>query len=510
MNSIIEYQFNLFHWENYLLNSGKKTVELFDKLIEEDIQNIDIFCDLINKLHSQFCPSPSETQWIVDSISDALSTIKDYPQDTFEEFDAEELWEDYSESLAKDGVLRDKKIFGEFLYQLPCLSTMLAINKPHKYIPYYFQGLYNVLESICVYFNIELPQCPKRTEYRLRFNHYFDISQAFQLFRQALGWTPSMLWAFIYDYAPKAIGGKGWIWNELPKPRTAYFIGTKLNDAFLPSDDSDKKFCTMWQANPNAQPGDIHIMYITSPASKIQYIWKSVAPGFNDPFFYYYRCAYLSKFLKVPSLTFEEIKKDSQLCNMPIVRKNMQGLNGVEILPADFNKILSLLTEKGFKNTEVDLMSEVFTNEKFDFKKESDVEIHLLEPLLKKLGWLKEDYVRQMPLRMGRTSIFYPDYAILPTFVYSKETAYWVWEAKLSIRNNSQLDLDFGQAVSYARRLNSKGICLISIEGVWVANSHDDFSKTSFFSWNDLSDLNTFGEFKKITGKVMVKQKSKT
>lgn len=47
-------------------------------------------------------------------------------------------------------------------------------------------------------------------------------------------------------------------------------------------------------------------------------------------------------------------------------------------------------------------------------KNEKDVEKNLLEPLLIKIGYKKDDWIRQMKIRMGRGHRIYPDYAIFP------------------------------------------------------------------------------------------------
>ena len=100
------------------------------------------------------------------------------------------------------------------------------------------------------------------------------------------------LYAFLYDFAPKYIGGKdSYIIKDLPEPHSAYFIGASESDRF-------------------------------------------------DPFFFYYRCVYISSPVGIKPFSLAEIKKDPVFKELPIVRKNMQGINGVELKPSVYNYLV--------------------------------------------------------------------------------------------------------------------------------------------------------------------------
>ena len=122
------------------------------------------------------------------------------------------------------------------------------------------------------------------------------------------------------------------------------------------------------------------------------------------------------------------------------------------------------------------------------------MELCLLEPLLERLGWSREQYVRQMPLRMGRSFTVYPDYVILPEFTPGHERGQWVVEAKKSIPTAKQLETDCAQASSYALRLNAHGFMLVAQEGVWTATKEDDFENMAHYSWEDLREDDIFAK----------------
>ncbi len=102
------------------------------------------------------------------------------------------------------------------------------------------------------------------------------------------------------------------------------------------------------------------VMYLTAPVSAITSIWRSYSLGFIDPCFYYYRCTYIGRSVKLEKIGLSRIKADELLREMSIVNKNKQGINGVELKPSEYNYI----AEK------------------------------LIKPLLDKLGYSETDYVQ--------------------------------------------------------------------------------------------------------------------
>ena len=508
--------FNPYHWENYLKSSGQEVVDTFDGFLQNgDDKGV---VDLFGQLFRAYSPSEVGIRYLQEDIQEAISvlfearsdecpseSVAENPTEGYTET-IENLWwflchKEAGENLKIEDVVFSKETVGQFLDDMPYWSTLLSYCYSDHYIPYFFQCLYNVLQSIADYFDITLPPTPMRGDYKGRFMHYEEICRAFQQFRADLNWSPAMLWAFLYDFAPKSTNGKAWIWEELPKARSAYFIGSGPNDLFLPKDEEYSGLIIPWQSNPDAQPGDIHVMYYTSPASGIGSIWKAVSPGFVDPFFYYYRCAYIGRAVRLPLFSLQEIKKDDALRDMNIVKKNMQGVNGTVISAKEYNHIVNHFVALGVNEGTLEKIDYQYHQSDAIIENEADVEFHLMEPLLEKLGWQKRDFVRQMPLRMGCKHTVYPDYAILPDFTIGREKAFWVWEAKKSIQSKKQLEIDLGQAMSYARRLSAKGLGLAAKEGIWLAQCHDDFKKLKHHTWKELADHDVFSSVYQWAGK---------
>ncbi|MDY5697543.1 MAG: hypothetical protein SPK75_14335 [Victivallales bacterium] len=69
---------------------------------------------------------------------------------------------------------------------------------------------------------------------------------------------------------------------------------------------------------------------------------------------------------------------------------------------------------------------------------------------------------------------------------------------KYRIPTKKQLLEDFGQAKSYAMRLGTNGVGLVSMEGIWVvaAEDHFNFEKLKKYSWEELEDPEIFAELK--------------
>lgn len=379
------------------------------------------------------------------------------------------------------------------------MTTQLSSEIPELFIPYYFYGNFNVFSCIVETFNIKLDvkNLPAKKDYKGGFMYYGKICEAFQEFREENHLSVAELWAFLYDYAPKCVGGLQYIKSDLPKPKSAFLIGGTVDDSFL-NEDYQSNYVSLWQCNPDTRAGDMIIMYLRTPDSRLDSIWRSVCEGFNDPFFWYYRCTYIrltQKLNKKNCFTIKEMRNDKILGNLPVVRKNMQGVNGVELAPSVYNYIVSKNdnTPK-IKYNEISTRKKIFS--------EHDVEIKLLEPLLEKLGWKKQDYVTQMTLKMGRNEKVIPDYVIRPTFTPYRETAYFVWEAKESIKSKKQLEKDLGQTISYARRLNANGCTLVSKEGIWIMKKDDDYKDIAFKStWKELKNDDIFKKLLNIAGK---------
>lgn len=488
--------FNDFVWDLYLEAGGKKVVDTFKHFLDNNMTSA--YADFIDDLHKVYCPSEAVLESMSEELEDVITTIRN------EEFfltPAEDttisVLEELSEAFKEQGASTDKESFNIFSESLAYFSTLLARAWPELFVPYYFQCNYNVLMEIAEEFDIDLPDIPAKKDYKARFYFYGKISNALISFQQKHGLSSYELYAFLYDFAPNYIGGcESYIIKDLPEPRSAYFIGGSKEDAFF---SEGEPILVPWQCSPNTRAGDMIVMYLRSPVSAVDSVWRSVSVGFNDPFFYYYRCTYIARPRKIQRVTQKDLQKDDIFKNVPIVRKNMQGINGVELKPSEYNHLLNL--GKADKHIPRLKFSAPNANQKFSVEK--DVENKLIKPLIKRLGYADTDYVQQLYIKIGNHNhLLIPDFVLLPKRTGNHQSAFCVIEAKLSIENSKKLEETKTQARSYAVQLRARYSVIISQEGIWVTNAEDDFSEEIFVAdWGELKKSDSFSKLYKLIGK---------
>ena len=502
--------FNEYVWKTYLQSGGNAVVEMFRRNLEEELTQE--FVEKIREFHSVYLTDAKilnteadQLKIVIKSLQENLSSETEQNEEGISQIDDNEendnpksILEDFfCYVLTSEGEYTDKDAFGYFVDNIVSFTTDLSIGYPDSFIPYYFQFNFNVLKNIAEEFGIELPAIPAKKDYKGRFFYYGEICKALKEFQHKHNLDNYELCAFLYDFAPKYVGGaKSYIIDEdkLPEARSAFFIGGTKDDIFL-SDDPNA--ITIWQCNPETRAGDMIVMYLLTPVSAIRSVWRSRSIGFNDPFFWYYRCTYIGNPVQINEISLDTLRKDTVLSAMPIVRKNMQGVNGVELKPSEFNRILDLAGA-----TLPRLEYEVPDNGS-QFTKEKDVEKLLIKPLLQRLDYAETDYVQQLYIEIGNHNhALIPDFVLLPRKSQGRQTAFAVLEAKLSITNRKQLDETIIQARSYAKLLGAKHQMIASQEKVWVYSAKDDFVENIFVAtWNELHDADTFSQLYKMVGR---------
>ncbi|MBQ9976276.1 MAG: hypothetical protein IJP16_07170 [Clostridia bacterium] len=486
--------FNDYIWRTYLGGTGKEVVNFFEENLSNNFSKE--YADKICEFHRAYCPSKVVNESLHSELVDAYEDI------------AEGIWfleeGEYSiESaisyifngfLNEDGAT-PQKVFNFFSGSVAFFTTLFARELPELFIPYYFTLNFNIFEKIAQEFEIILPEIPIKKDYEGRFLYYGKICEALYDFREKHNMSAYELCAFLYDFAPKYVGGaKSYIIKDIPAPKSAYFIGGSKNDAFLLSDDDT---ITPWQCNPDTMVGDAIVMYLKSPISAVDSIWRSVSIGFNDPFFYYYRCTYIANPCKVNRISQKQLEGDSVFGKLPIVKKNMQGLNGVELSPSVYNHLLDM-TESDLPRLEF-----AINNDDLVLSREKDVENKLIKPFLAELGYTEKDYKQQLYIEIGNHNhALIPDFVINPIVSKGHQSADFLVEAKYSISSNKLLEEAKTQARGYAKLLNAKYSVIAAKEGVWITDVADDYTASVLsFSWSDLKNEDNFHKVYNIIGR---------
>ena len=512
---------NKYVWSNYLKAGGADVVEMFHQNLTRKYTKS--YATEIRRMVSKYCPMNR----VLDEIQTLLEQLYEYTTKEWEMKEMEdgqeesknddctigavsevdtiegdltylvldEVYENISELHERNKVKpTPQRIFGYFISALPWNTTIRAMMDPEYFVPYYFQYHFNVLEIIAEQFDIQLPTIPAKKDYEGRFYYYGDICKALNTFRKENDLSPYELCAFLYDFAPNYIGGMDcYIIKDLPEPRGAFFIGGSEKDVGLPDDPSA---ITIWQCNEDTRAGDMILMYFRTPDSAIDSVWRACSVGFIDPFFYYYRCTYIGRRTKINRVSQHMMKAEPLISKMPIIKKNMQGINGVELLPSEYNRLMDLAHSTLF-HFQYEEGSNFGT-----IAREKDVEDKMIKPLLGKLGYTERDYTQQLYIEIGNHNhALIPDFVLLPNRSTGHASAFAIVEAKKTIPNEKFLEETKTQARSYANLLKTRYSIIAAKEKVWVTSEKDDYSKTIFeATWAELNDPDTYYQLEKMIG----------
>ena len=485
---------NKYIWNLYKEAGGQRTVDFFEESTKGILQPN--YPEFIARLQSYYCAAsegPQETrdqlQYLVESLDDCI--VEDF---VYEETTLEELLQELRADIEAGEQMSAQRVFDIFSGSVPYYTTHLFLISPDLCVPYYFIYNFNILQMIADEFGIELPEIPSKKDYNGRYMYYGEICKALHAFREANELSVGELCAFLYEFAPHYIGGtESYIIKDLPAPKSAFFIGGAATDEDL-AKESD--LVTFWQGSPETQAGDMIVMYLRTPVSGINSIWRSVSIGFNDPFFYWYRCIYIGQPVKTKTISLKDIQKDKILSHMPIVRKNMQGINGVEIKPSEYKRVVEL------SRASVPVIEYAETDADGKIHTEKDVENLLIKPLLSKLGYDETDYVQQMYVAIGNhNNALIPDFVLYPTTGRGHESGFAIIEAKRTISNDKALEEVKVQARSYAKLLHAFYAVIASQEKVWLMEASDDYNREVFAaSWAELNDPDVFHEAARFIG----------
>lgn len=499
--------FNRFLLDNYLCTrEGKKALAFFNNF-EKHIRKKDYraFFDLF----SHFCiipPNFADCKEKVDSYYEILRDIEE-PKEFSHENNEEEITPEFLIDAMKDSIkagikeemVHDKKTsFRDFLPSITYFSVLCHLLAPEHFFPYFFNTQFNRLEEIFSLFSIPMPPLPGKTNYEKRFDFYFELCKVLYEFRLQHNLSYQELNVVLYCFAPHCLEEVSPL-ARIPSPSKVYLCGGDREDSpTLETRTSKDILC--WAGNPFMRTGDLVFIYETSPISAIRTVWRCVTDGSYDPFEYFYNRVFISNKIQIPPVTLKDLKENPLWAQKSVVKAHMQRLAGTACSYAEYQELRKILQKKDFDAGKLPQIQFTGLEDEEDLQNESQVEELLLEPFLKKLGFQEKNWVRQLPLRMGRGTKVFPDYVLFPKSTKGEEQAAFVWEAKFTIHTEKQLTEAFYQAKSYALRLQSTGFGLVAKEGIWLSFDTEDFSlkKLTHHTWKDLQDPDCFHTVKTV------------
>ena len=370
-------------WQNYKSSEeGKRLIELFSLESNDDRKLLEGIIEYSKKCQPRMANIDDiKTEYIVNGVyflADNLSCqnlkIKD---ETLEE-DYEKLINDFFLTVIvedekgniscstdeRDIQLKanDFRRKSSFVFEL---SLYLYIIHPH-FKPILFPYSYDLILRNCDALGIELPPIPHTKDYKAFLMYYFDICCSMNAFQQEYEMTDEEFCACFYGLAeilceePKQVA--------LPKPVNVWLTGASGGDFKsldeATKDDYEGEFNSVWACNERTKRGDIIVMYCTSPRSYIHSIWRANSNGIFNPFTYYQKMTTVCNGIEVPKVTFQDLKEDSYWSQVPIVRGNLQGLNGVEITAEQYEKLLEIFKRKGMSLRNI---PKLFSSKSVDF-----------------------------------------------------------------------------------------------------------------------------------------------
>lgn len=492
-------KFTQYTWDLYKQSEqGKNAIAFFeyDSVFWNDVK-------VIKRYHSYLTQTINERGYnnLMKEFGETASDNKDFNFTDFSQ--VRECFENYLENgvyYEYDGektYLIEPKDYQMFLEYHTIMSFYFYAIAYNFTIPNLFIFRFFDLNKITDYFDLELPEIPKKSDYKARCLYYMDLCEVFYNFRIENNLSPNELCAFLYDFAPNFIA-KNNLQEELPKPSQAWFIGGKIDDTDTLSD------FTLWQTNPETKKGDILVHYETSPISAITKIWLANTDGVKDPFFYYYANTFLTNPIEIPKITLKELQSDDYFKNHSLVRKKFQGVNGWAMTNEDYSELLRILKNKDFDISVLPTPYAPDTPKEISVQNEKQVENELLEYYLTEIGFEKDkDYIKQLPIRAGRGSAIYPDYAMHYDNTKGYETAKILIEAKYKMKNNAEIEEAFKQARSYANLLESSVIILCDKQMLLIYVKKESFDRNNYkkIYWEDLKNPDVFNDLKKVLSK---------
>ncbi len=475
---------NSENWSLYKdSEEGKKVIALFDLGDHPEYDKIQEIAKYMENKRGDFPSDYNSEAFIV--LETNVSCMKTPHESTttredFEKFITTFNIVDYTVDekgelqFHEDQVLLPSNRYRDKNWLMTFLSMALYINNPSMYKPLFYQTRFPIIMRNCDALNIDLPPIPRTKDYKQYMMYYWDICQVWNEFQKENNLSNAEFCACLYDYAPKLINPTKP--TEFPNPTNVWLVGAAPGDfKFLDTlgaeiDDNPER---IWQCNEKTKRGDLIVMYCRAPRSYIHSVWRANTDGIFNPFDYYQCRTTVCEGVKIPPITIKELRADAYLSQIPIVRKNLQGVNGVELSPKDYYEIIRYVKERGDK---VDMFPKLFESNTMDFGEiiiEKDVEEKILIPILNRLGYSDNDYTRQLSQKAGRGIKAIPDFVFLPQGEKHFASSPLVIEAKLDMSPMAERINAFAQCLSYARMLRSKRMAICDKERLVVFSVDD-------------------------------------
>lgn len=503
---------------------GKEAIALFS--FEKDKDNLEIKATEIFQKYNEYLGGLNKEDYFLEycsSIIDCIIADKLFLEDGENAFDyftrlIDNLEIGPTQENPNGELIRIEnkrpiiscKDYRTFCAILPEISLTLYFCSDLLFFPILFREQFDVCMKVLDVLDIPMPDLPSKSDKRGRLLLYNDLNKKITEFAASNNLTPEETCACIYDFAFMLLEEKSQV--DLPEPTNIWLTGGSKKDYITFLEHPTEGAKSVWTCNENTKRGDIIIMYVLSPYSCIQSIWRADIDGIYTPFNYYNSRTRATHGILIPHIRLNELKADPYFSKLSIIRKNFQGVNGIQFTATDYKELQQLLVEKGFDISVLPQLYKPDLEFEGELHNEKDVEEKLLIPLLKKLGYSEKDWTRQLSQKAGRKEKAIPDFVFLPKGEIHFQNAPMVIEAKFDMSSNIERTKSFNQALSYARLMKSLvfGICDKDRLIIYKEKNgyFDRFSPTFEKHWLNINDAELFRQLKLLIGKDSLKYKN--
>lgn len=511
------------NWERYKNSSeGKETISQFNHLTTPETTAEDML-EVIKRFNPEIARNTSkkEEKSMIESLAFYDKIVKEnLPQgdEELENFNGGEFYAWLTHCMAVEEEEMDlfdapqigfKRILGFNTF----LSMALFANLPDSFVPNLFVMQFEYFKKFAEKYEIELPEMPKRSDYRMRWFYYLRMCDAidnFAIDNNLL--DPGELCAFLFDYELTNIKEEMEAEHNKPMPKEPEQAWILVGNC---SEGEKNMTEGVWQSNQLTCKGDILLFYEKSPVKKLNAIWTALEDGFVDPFGPYYSYSIIGKKIEIPSekaITYDDFKNSEYFKNRSkegnYVNKNFQDVSGWAVTSSDYKEIKRMFKDKGFDTSILPSLYEPKKLARVNIELEADVSNKLLVPLLEEMGWKQnEDFKAEVEFPAGHSTTGHkmekrPDFCLHISGSGSQLTAKVVIEVKFWMKDVNEINDAFDQGVSYAKWGEAKVLVLCDKNQIRVYERDKkgkfDKDKRVRFLWEEMENLEKRNELKRM------------
>lgn len=453
-------------WEFYKQSSeGQKLLKLFS-LKDSDFDSVKKIFEFVSSTNCQNNPEDEciRYEWLRNNLMlQGFTPNKDFTRESYEHlvgtFEMRMDYYDENGNLYLGNDEKDLIISANKIREKCTLMHLLSLylyTLNEDFVPILLPLHFYLIQQYADEIGLTIPEIPRARNYFDYLMYYYDICMAAKQFRIEHNMTPAEFCTCLYGFAP-IMEEDADPDSSLPQPINVWFTGASKYDyrEFLSKDISEN---VVWACNERTRRGDIIVVYCLSPYSIIHSIWRAESGGFFNPFDHYHCRTTVTKCVKLEKpISYNQFVADSYFSKLPIVSKNLQGINGVELSATSYKELLRLISDNG---ESTDKFPKLFIPKNWEpivldaGEPEKSVEEKIvIKDLLPLLDYKVGDWARQLPQKAGRKEKAIPDFVFFNRGEKHAENAPFVLEVKAYMKGEREIHEAYTQGRSYARMM---------------------------------------------------------